>query len=126
MYKIEQKQQHTQPRQFINPQHLHNIPPPLVMFLPWEAAGFGRETVDHGFEAHVDIAGADDFGDVYWEMLILVCWTADETRNWKKRTAGIVGLQKGNFDAFICETSQFISGQGRQPSFIYFYVSLIK
>lgn len=29
-----------------------------------EAAGFGCEGVDHGFEAHVDFAGADDLGDI--------------------------------------------------------------
>jgi hypothetical protein len=39
--------------------------------------------MDHGLEAHVDLAAADDLGDI----------------------GGVIGLQKGHLEAFIFEVS---------------------
>ena len=58
-----------------------------------------REGVDHGLEPKIDLPSADDLGDVLEEGLDAPIWP---TRNHQSHT-GVIGLEQGDFDAFILE-----------------------
>lgn len=73
-----------------------------------EAARRGRERVDHGFEAKVDLARADDLGDIL--LLLAVVGEKGEGDMY----AGVVGLEERNFNAFVFEVTLRLSEvQGR-------------
>ena len=57
--------------------------------------------MDHGFEAEVDFARADDLGDILFGSVVGREGGGEE----RKRYAGVVGLEERDFDAFVFEVA---------------------
>jgi len=59
------------------------------------------EGVDHGLESKVDLASADDFGDILKDLSAYT-WRMPKGG---ETYAGIIRFQQGNLDALILEIS---------------------
>jgi hypothetical protein len=56
--------------------------------------------VDHGFEAEIDFARADDLGDILGRSQF-----SSGQRKGGGKYAGVVGLEERDFDAFVLEVA---------------------
>lgn len=71
-----------------------------------EATSLGGQRVDHGLEAHVDLAGSNELGNIFSIPLDMLA--VDEGGGEQKRTGRVVGLQDGDFQVLLGKVTKLL------------------